>query len=149
MANARLEVHIGSIKFVGEGSEEWVEQQWLKVLEQAEQLSLVDPKESKAPPVSKTDGIQGKPSTSLANFLIEKSTGASQVKRFLATAIWLSKSGTTTLKTSDVSKALLDARQKKLGNPADVLNQNVTKGFCVKHGDGFYVSPEGESSLGS
>ncbi len=147
MADAYLEVEMGSLRFKAEGSEKWVEQQWAEITKQAKDPALRALRESKPGAATKAEENGQKFTTSLAKFLIEKSTGASQVKRFLATAVWLSKSGQSTLKTSDVTKALLDARQKKLGNPADVLNQNVAKGFCVKHGEGFYVSPEGEEAL--
>jgi len=149
MAEARLEVEIGSLKFVGEGSEKWVEQQWEKVLHHASNLTAASAKEHKtsALPNPSSSSTQVKQLGSLAIFLKEKATGTSQVKRFLATAVWLSRSGMKSIKTSDVSKALIDAHQKKLGNPADVLNKNVSKGFCVKHDDGFYVTPEGEESL--
>lgn len=80
-------------------------------------------------------------------FLKQKKIGSSQNNRFLAAAIWLKLRGQSTPKTSEVVKALADTQQQRLGNPADVLNQNVKKGFCVKSGDGFHVTPEGEGSL--
>lgn len=91
--------------------------------------------------------IEGDPKVPLAIFLKQKNVSASQNNRFLAAAIWLKLKGQATVRTSDVVKALADAQQQRLGNPADILNQNVRKGFCVKTGDGFYVTPEGEDSL--
>jgi hypothetical protein len=146
MAEARLEVEIGSLKFVGEGSEKWVEQQWEKVLLHASSTAI-PPSKTHKPHVISDSPATNKQQTSLAIFLKEKATGTNQIKRFLATAVWLLHSGSKSIKTSDVSKALIDAHQKKLGNAADALNKNVTKGFCVKHEDGFYVTPEGEESL--
>lgn len=49
--------------------------------------------------------------------------------------------------TSDVTKALKDSNQTRLGNPSDSLNQNVTKGYCEKDGKEFYVTEEGKNSL--
>jgi len=69
------------------------------------------------------------------------------VKRFLATADWIRLRGESELTTSKVSKALLDNHQKRLGNPADCLNQNVRKGHCEKKGDGFFITPEGFKEL--
>jgi hypothetical protein len=46
-----------------------------------------------------------------------------------------------------VSKALNDANQKRLGNPAECLNQNVAKGYCEKDGKQFFVTDDGKSSL--
>jgi hypothetical protein len=51
-------------------------------------------------------------------------------------------------RTSAVSKALSDNHQKRLGNAAECLNQNISKGFCEKQGGGFYITPEGLKDLG-
>jgi hypothetical protein len=83
----------------------------------------------------------------LASYLQKSKAGKNQVKRFLATAHWLQLKGSKNLKTGDVSKALKDHHQSKLTNASDCLNQNVTKGFCEKDGDGFYVTPDGLDSL--
>jgi hypothetical protein len=48
----------------------------------------------------------------------------------------------------DITKALSDNQQGKLGNPGDCLNKNVKKGFCEKEGKEFYVTEEGFTSLG-
>ena len=115
MADARLEVELGALKFVGEGSEKWVEQQWAKVAEFAQRTPVASIKEVKSSLASHSaeQPRKNKPSGSLAIFLKEKAVGNNQVKRFLATAVWLSDAGLKTLKTSDVSKALVDAHQKK------------------------------------
>ncbi len=85
----------------------------------------------------------------LASFLKQTKSNSSQVKRFLATAEWLHRSGKEALTTKDVSSALDKNRQNKLSNPADCLNQNVTKGCCEKRTGGqFYVTDEGRKTLG-
>ena len=68
--------------------------------------------------------------------------------RFLATAAWLSKRGEQELKTGLVSKALAGNHQKKVSNPAQYLNENVSKGFCEKNAKGFFITPEGWKALG-
>ena len=83
----------------------------------------------------------------LPAFLQEKNATTKQVKKFLATAVWLEAKGQSRLTTSDVTKALNDANQKRLGNPTDCLNQNVTKGYCEKDGKQFFVTDDGKSSL--
>jgi hypothetical protein len=42
---------------------------------------------------------------------------------------------------------LVDNQQKRLANPADCLNKNVSKGFCEKNDGGFYITPEGLKKL--
>lgn len=83
----------------------------------------------------------------LSTFLKEKNVTSNQVKKFLATAIWLEAKGKQRMTTGDVTKALKDSSQTRLGNPSDSLNQNVTKGFCEKDGKEFYVTEEGKNSL--
>lgn len=85
----------------------------------------------------------------LASFLNQTKSKSSQVKRFLATAEWLHKSGKEALTTRDVPIALDKNRQNKLSNPADCLNKNVRKGYCEKRTGGqFYVTDEGRNTLG-
>jgi hypothetical protein len=84
----------------------------------------------------------------LASFIKAAKGETKQVQRFLATAGWLFRRGETKLTTSAVSSALSENHQKRLGNPADCLNQNVSKGYCEKQGDGFFITPEGWRALG-
>lgn len=83
----------------------------------------------------------------LAVFLKEKNATRNQVKKCLATAIWLEAKGKQRMTTSDVTKALKDSNQARLGNASDCLNQNVSKGYCEKDGKEFFVTDEGKSSL--
>jgi hypothetical protein len=63
-------------------------------------------------------------------------------------ASWLSSRGDDPLAATAVSKALSDHHQKKLANPADCLNRNVSKGHCEKRKDGsFFITPEGLEAL--
>ena len=100
--------------------------------------------DAKRPP--KSIGSGGGAAGTLAAFL-KKSNADNQTKRFLATADWLHQKGTDPIKTSDVSKALSDNHQRKLGNPAQCRNQNVKAGYCEKKGSGFYVTDEGRATL--
>lgn len=88
----------------------------------------------------------GDPGT-LAAFLSSKDAKGKQVKRFLATAEWLHQKGTDLILTSEVTAALKENRQNKIGNPADCLNKNVSRGFCEKDGKRFFVTDEGRKEL--
>ena len=83
----------------------------------------------------------------MATFLKEKGATTKQVLKFLATAVWIESKGKQRLSTGDITKALKDSNQSKLGNPAECLNQNVKKGFCEKDGSEFFVTTEGKDSL--
>ena len=85
---------------------------------------------------------------SLSTYIKEKGGENSQVDRFLIVADWLRRRGNTKLVTAVVSKALTDNHQKRLANPADCLNKNVSKGLCEKNDGGFYITPEGLRKLG-
>jgi hypothetical protein len=139
--------------FSGQGEQEWVAKQLDKILAQAETLIQLAPAESEGDgdgdkntqkPMGKDAAIAKK---TLPAFLQEKNATTKQVKKFLATAVWLKAKGQSRLATGDVTKALNDANQKHLGNPADCLNQNVSKGYCEKDGKQFFVTDDGKNSL--
>jgi hypothetical protein len=86
--------------------------------------------------------------TSLAAYIKAKKGEQNQTVRFLATACWLLGRSSDPLTATAVGKALLDHQQKRLGNPADCLNKNVSKGLCEKRKDGsFFITPEGLQAL--
>jgi len=152
MAQAKIRFKLGTIEFSGEGEEAWVTTQLDKLIEQAPVLlRLVLPTAGQgvaaADAKQEAEPISVGKDVPLGTFLKTKNIGTNQVKRFLATAIWLDAQGNKTPNTSDVSKALSDSRQTKLTNPADKLNANVTKGFCEKQGKGFYVTSSGFESM--
>ncbi|MEM9332799.1 MAG: hypothetical protein AAGA53_15860 [Pseudomonadota bacterium] len=152
--SARIKVAIGKITFSGKGDAEWLAKQLDKVLEAVskhhlEETEIPDQGNSGAKLVSSELPSMNKNEVgTLATFLKTKDATTNQTKRFLATAAWLTKKGSNTIKTSDVSKALRDNHQSRLGNPSDCLNQNVKKGFCEKTADSFFVTPEGWDELG-
>lgn len=146
MTNAKIQISVGAISFSGEGTEEWLEKQLDQLLASAPTLAAIHPSNDGA---DDNDGSSAKadPGT-LATYIQKKNGGSNQVRRFLATADWLHLKGMKRLHSKDVTKALSDANQNRLTNPADCLAQNIGKGHCVREGGSFYVSPEGRQTLG-
>jgi hypothetical protein len=151
MSEAKIDIKIGQIQFSGTGEQSWIAQQLDKILSQAENLGkLVPPcngsedEGAEANPVKQNASIANKP---LPAFLAEKKATVSQVKKFLATSVWLEAKGHKRIQTTDVTKALKTANQARLGNPADNLNKNVSKGYCEKDGKQFFVTDDGRKSL--
>lgn len=155
MAEAKIEFKLGSIEFSGEGEKDWVSQQLDKIIQHAPSLLKLAPQQvveqvgtpSAAgvhKPMAADSRIGNQP---LATFLKEKDATKNQVKKFLATAVWLEAKGKSRLSTADITKALKDSNQSRIGNPADCLAKNVTKGHCEKDGSQFFVTTEGKDSL--
>jgi hypothetical protein len=151
MSEAKIEVKVGEITFSGQGDQEWVAAQLDKILSQAEKLIQLasepiggESADDGTRPMAPDAEIAGK---TLPLFLQEKAAGKSQVKKFLATAVWLEAKGQSRIQTGDVAHALKEAQQTRLGNPADCLNQNVAKGHCEKDGKHFFVTADGRRSL--
>lgn len=155
MADGKIQVSVGAVSFSGEGAPDWLAEQLDKVLKAAPDLAskASGPAEDSSPsgqtpiPTVKA-AAQGSAPGTLVSYIKSKGGESSQVKRFLATADWLRRRGQEPLTTARVSKALSDNHQKRLGNPADCLNQNVRKGHCEKQGDGFFITPDGLKELG-
>lgn len=151
MSDAKIDIKIGQVQFSGEGEQDWVAKQLDKIIAQAEKLIQLSPPEKPAgdegghhKPMGTDSAIAKK---TLPVFLSEKNATKNQVKKFLATAVWLEAKGKEKLTTRDVSTALSDSRQSRLGNPSDCLNQNVAKGYCEKDGKEFFVTDEGKKLL--
>jgi hypothetical protein len=150
MSEGKIEIKIGQIQFSGSGDQDWVAKQLDKIIAQAEKLIQLAPPEEQPDsdgnhkPVGKVSAIAKK---TLPVFLGEKNATKNQVKKFLATAVWLESKGKQKMTTRDISKALSDSHQSRLGNPSDCLNQNVSKGYCEKDGKEFFVTDEGKKSL--
>jgi len=150
MSEAKIQIKLGSIEFVGEGEKEWVSQQLDKILERAPSLIAIAPAQMTGTIGGTHIAMIADPAIAqknLATFLKEKNATTSQVKKFLATAAWLEAKGKTRMSTADVAKALKDSNQTRLGNPSDCLNQNVAKGHCEKEGAQFFVTVDGKASL--
>jgi hypothetical protein len=150
MPETKIQFKLGAIEFSGEGDKEWLAAQLDKLLANAPKLlSVGSPPQAPAAdgqaPIQEDAGIASK---TLVAFLQEKNASTVQVRKFLGTSVWLESKGKKRLDTRDVVRALKDAKQTRLGNPADCLNQNVGKGLCEKDGDTFFVTLEGKKSLG-
>lgn len=151
MSEAKIEIKIGQIQFLGQGEQEWVSKQLDKILSQADKLIQLAPsiengegEERPHKPMGKDPAIAQK---TLPVYLSEKSANKNQTKKFLATSIWLEAKGNGRLKPSDITKALKDANQSRLSNPSDCLAKNVNKGHCERDGAQFFVTDEGKKSL--
>ena len=143
----RIELTLGNASFAGEGDQDWLDQQVDKFIDT---IGHVQIDSSSSGASSESEGKQKKPvgTESLASFLKAKGGDTIQVQRFLATAGWLCLRGENVLTTKIVSKALQDNHQKKLSNPSDCLHQNISKGFCERDTQGFFITPEGWKQLG-
>jgi hypothetical protein len=148
MAQTKIHIKVGQIEFLAEGEEAWTTAQTEKFHEKVRDLTAISGEEKveeKSPGKGPKTEASSKP---LATFLRENNANEKQVKKFLATAIWLEDRGAKRVSTAAVSKALKETNQSRLSNAAECLNQNVGKGHCEKDGNEFYVTPEGRASLG-
>ena len=146
MDRSEISFSLGSLSFSGSGSEAWLSEQLQVVIEAARELDV-------SPTVVSHDDApnneHGQPFTEpLATYLKKLNADTVQNRKFLATADWLRRREQTQIKTADVTTALKNAQQKRLGNASECLNANVSKGFCEKNGSYFYVTPEGLKDLG-
>ena len=145
---AKMRVRVGEVEVEYEGPESYLDEKLVELIDRLKSIY-----ESMSPPGGQPGTTIGEAPTktkdpgTLAAFLKVKNATSPQVKTFLATALWLQLKGKDKLQTRDINKALKDNRQSRLGNASDCLNQNVSKGFCVKDGKEFYVAPEGISEL--
>jgi hypothetical protein len=83
----------------------------------------------------------------LFEFLKGKNADTNQVKKFLATAVYLHSQGIEKFSTPMVSKSLKSAQIKKLINASDCLNKNEKKGFCIKDDKEFVLTESGIRSI--
>ena len=143
----KIKLTLGNFSIAGEGDQDWLDRQieaFLDTVKQKPISNLVDDTPADPSANGKTSGA----TESLASYLRSKGADSIQVQRLLATAGWLTLRGNKALTTANVSKALRENQQKRLGNSADCLNQNVAKGFCEKTPTGFFITPEGWAQLG-
>ncbi|MCK9641039.1 MAG: hypothetical protein M0R39_14125 [Prolixibacteraceae bacterium] len=84
----------------------------------------------------------------LSQFIADKKSTANQVRKFLATAVFLSRSNQISkLSTSMISRALKSYGIEKLQNASDCLNKNEKKGYCIKDGKEFIITENGYLSI--
>jgi len=151
MSESKIAIKIGQVEFTGEGEQNWLDKQLDKILAQAEKLIKLAPAEQEKQAETGGHREKGKgdsvASMPLAAFLKSKNATTNQLKKFLATATWLHAKGAARLETKQITKALKDASQSKIGNPADTLIKNATKGYCERDGKQFFVTEEGKKAL--
>jgi len=83
----------------------------------------------------------------LFDFLKEKNADKNQVKKFLATAVYMHSQGGEKFSTPMISKALKASSIEKLINASDCLNKNEKKGFCIKDEKEFILTDTGIRSI--
>ncbi len=149
MTQGKIDVKVGAVSFSGEGEQAWLAEQLERILKAAPEIARSQPvsptgEGSKAALAGSSEDFN----STLASYVKEKGADNNQVERFLVTADWLRRRGVPKLTTSAVTSALRDHHQKKLANPADALNKNVSKGYCEKADGGFFITPDGLGKLG-
>ena len=168
MADSKIELTLGSFRFSCEGEKEWVEVQLGNILDRAPSLlslggevattSAGEEVEEVAAEVVRPVARRGrkprevkakKPVSSdpLVAYLKEKKADNNQVRKFLATAVYLHSQGTQKFSTPMISKKLKAAGIPKLSNASDCLNKNVKKGFCIKEDKEFVLTNEGIQAI--
>jgi viroplasmin and RNaseH domain-containing protein len=156
MSDSKIQIKVGIVEFSGEGNQDWLASQLDKILAKVPELLKIELSNPTAKPASLGKGgtpesipKANKLNSNLATYLKDKSATTNQVKKFLATSVFLQLNGKNRLNTSDVSDALKNANQAKLNNPSECLNQNVKKGHCEKDGSKeFFVTTNGLKELG-
>lgn len=161
MSNSKIEIKVGIVEFSGEGEPQWLSEQLDKILEKVPELLKIElasedshtrrEESSTPPPVANNNSESGngngngKVNSNLSSFLNQTNSTKKQRRKFLATAVWNQlKNNRSSMSTKDITSALKDYQQSRLGNPSEMLNQNVSKGFCEKDSsNNFYVTPEG------
>jgi len=83
----------------------------------------------------------------LFEFLKEKNADKNQVKKFLATAVYMHSQGGEKFSTPMISKALKASHIEKLINASDCLNKNEKKEFCIKDEKEFILTDAGIRSI--
>lgn len=159
MPQSKIDINVGGVSFSGEGEQAWLTEQLDKVLKAAQDVARLQsggyaaqahPHPHPQAQESGRSGVGGETRTvSLASYIREKGGEESQVDKFLIAANWLRLRGISPLTTAAVTKALRENQQKRLSNPADCLNKNVSKGYCEKGSGGFFITPDGLNRLKS
>lgn len=149
MSTSKIKFKVGHISFIGEGEAEWLAKQMDKIILHASSLSKIPaPKLANPPATDSTPSSNPETFTdSLVKHLKEKDS-KSAAQKFLVTADWLRRKGKDPISTSDVTSALKENQQSRLSNASQALNDNVSKGFCQKDGNGFFITQEGKEHLG-
>lgn len=146
--NSKIEIKLNDFSFSSEGDEKWVSEQLDKILLKLPALQEMSPRQKiKGKNESELEPQKDEVKTPLVSYLKSKNATINQTKKFLATAVWLHNKGLKRLSTSDVTKALKDSNQSRLGNASECLNSNISKGTVEKEGNQFFVTDEGYNEL--
>lgn len=146
--SAKIRVRVGEVEIEYEGAESFLDKKLPELVTQLSKLA------DRLPAGPGRGGSAGGPAGTardpgpLGTFLKGKNATQSQKRRFLATAQWLHSRGNNRLRTRDVTKALKDNNQARIGNPSETLSQNVADGFIEKSGSEFFVTDQGRGELG-
>ena len=169
MADSKIEFSYDNLHFSCEGDKDWVETQLNQVLNRIPGLNKPAPAvkaptpeavqiaEAPKPAILKVKGTRGrKPKVSVVDpvqkepigdplyeFLKEKKADKNQVKKFLATAVYLYSQGLEKFSTPLISKTLKSTGVEPLLNASDCLNKNEKKGFCLKDEKEFILTDLG------
>jgi hypothetical protein len=169
MAESKIEFSYNNLHFNCEGDKDWVENQLNQILNRIPELNKHAPKSEKAELVKaapaqevtiKVKGTRGRKPKAvvepveqesagdpLYEFLKEKKADKNQVKKFLATAVYLHSQGLEKFSTPLISKTLKNRGIEKLLNASDCLNKNEKKGFCIKDDKEFILTELGIKAI--
>ncbi len=174
MAESKIDFSFENLHFSCEGDKDWVEAQLNQVLNRIPGLNKSDCSVVGSIQAPETEGrvktemvaekkernkrenkvklvhnpqIEEFADDPLFEFLKEKNADKNQVKKFLATAVYLHLQGAEKFSTPMVSKSLKSAHIEKLINASDCLNKNEKKGFCIKDDKEFILTESGIRSI--
>ena len=176
MAESKIDFSFENLHFSCEGDKDWVEMQLNQILNRIPGLNRpelsVTSETVKSPPAQdfskrklaeteKKEDLKHRrrlksvntltaPEHSndpLMEFLKEKDADKNQVRKFLATAVFLHSKGVEKFSTPMVSKLLKSTHIEKLINASDCLNKNEKKRFCIKEDKEFILTEAGIRSI--
>ena len=176
MAESKIDFSFDNLHFSCEGDKDWVENQLNQILSRIPGLnsselliksgriklaSGQDNTPVKLPAArNKVNSKRGRKTNSesytsvdeslgnpLYEFLKEKNADKNQVRKFLATAVFLHSQGVEKFSTPMVSKLLKSAHIDRLINASDCLNKNEKKCFCIKDDKEFILTGAGIRSI--
>lgn len=146
-ALGKIKLQVGDMRFYGKGEQDWLNEQIDKLLAAAKSGKFENSHKSAAD-VPQQESTKTENSEPLAEFLNDKQRNETEARRFLATAAWLFLQGSDSFESRDVTKALQEHAQKKIGNPSRALSRNIARGYCAKTKKGNYVTDEGMEEIG-
>jgi hypothetical protein len=98
--------------------------------------------------IAKVSPVADQADSPLFRYIIEKKVVSNQVRKFLATAVFLARNNNLSkLSTPMISKTLKSYGIEKLQNASDCLNKNEKKGYCIKEGKEFIITENGYLSI--